>query len=67
MLSQTTIEHTRKLSPDVKWRTMFDAIDAAWKHMSSLPREEAERRIEYLRKRHDASNRRMLDRMRELG
>jgi hypothetical protein len=65
MLSKTTIEHIRKLSPDRKWRAMFDAIDAAWRHMSSLSPEETERRIEHLRKRHDLSNRRRLERMRK--
>ena len=67
MLSKTTIEHIRKLPPDLKWRAMFDAIEAAWKHMSSLPPEETARRIEYLRKRHDLSNRLMLERMRKFG
>ena len=67
MLSKTTIEHTRRLSPDAKWRAMFDAIEAAWKHMTSLPPQEMERRIEYLRKRHDFSNRLMLERLKKLG
>ncbi len=46
---------------------MFDAIEAAWKHLSSLPPEEMEKRIAYLRKRHALSNRLMLERMLKHG
>ena len=67
MLSKKTIEHTRKLSADEKWRAMFDAIEAAWRHLKSLPPEECEKRIAYLRKRHELSNRLMLERIYELG
>jgi hypothetical protein len=67
MLSKATIEHNRRLTPDEKWRAMFDAIEAAWQHLSSLPAEEMEKRIAYLRKRHDLSNRLMMERMLKHG
>ena len=67
MRSKTTIEHNRRLTPDEKWRAMFDAIEAAWKHLSSLAPEEMEKRIAYLRKRHDLSNRLMLEKMLKHG
>ena len=67
MLSKATIEHARRMSPDDKWKAMFEAIETAWKHLSSLPPEEMDRRIAYLRRRHDLSNRLMLERMRKLG
>ncbi len=67
MLSAEAIQYIRSMTPDEKWRNMFAAIESAWKRISSLPAVEQEKLIAYIRKRHELSNRLMIERIRKFG
>jgi hypothetical protein len=56
MLSKERLEAYRRMTPQQKWAETCELIDAGWQILLSLSPEERERRLEIMRREHEAGN-----------
>jgi len=56
MLSKERLEAYRKMTPAQKWAETVELIESGWRMLLSLPPEERERRLETMRREHQAVN-----------
>jgi hypothetical protein len=56
MLSMERLEAYRRMTPAEKWAVTVELIEGGWRMLLSLPPEELDRRLEIMRREHQAVN-----------
>lgn len=56
MLSEEKLELYRKMTPAQKWAEWMDIMESGWWMLSCLPEKELDRRLEIMRREHEAVN-----------
>lgn len=64
MLGVARIEAYRVMTPEQRWQEVRELTAIAWHALMELPQEERNRRLEIVRREHDASDSILLDRLR---